>query len=83
MTDSSLETKNKLISDFNDKIYHSHGKKTISCGILIAIYANLNICVKNKVNDNDSRVLIVEITINGFGYLRINLYIMPILKENS
>ena len=30
-----------------------------SCGVLIAIYGNLNICVKNKVNDTDGRVLIL------------------------
>ena len=34
----------------------------------------MNICVKNKVNDNDGRVLILEDTIDGSDYLHINLY---------
>ena len=34
----------------------------------------MNICVKNKVNDNDCRVLILEATIDGSDYLLINLY---------
>ena len=54
-THSSLETEKKWIDDFEDKIYYSLGK-TNSCGVLIAFYGNLNIYVKNKVNDNDGRV---------------------------
>ena len=50
-THSSVETEKKWTDDFKDKIYYSHGK-TNSCGVLIAIYGNLNICVKNKVHDN-------------------------------
>ena len=56
-----------------DKIYYSHGK-TNSCGVLIAIDGNLNICVKDKVHDNDGRILILDATINGFDYLIINFY---------
>ena len=64
----------KWIDKFKDKItYYSHGK-TNSCGVLIAIYGNMNICVKNKVNDNDGSVLILEATIDGSDYLLINLY---------
>ena len=40
----------------------------------MAIFGNLNICVKNKVNDNDGRVLILEATIDGSDNLFINLY---------
>ena len=72
-THSSVETEKKWIDDFKDKIYYSHGK-TNSCGVLIAIYGNLNICVKNKVHDNDGRVLILDATINGSDYLLINVY---------
>ena len=67
---SSIETEKKRIDDFKD---YSHGK-TNSCGALIAIYGNLNICVKNKEHDNDGRVLILDATINGSDYLLINVY---------
>ena len=79
-THSSVETENKWIDNFKDKIYYSHGK-TNSCGLLIAFYGNLNICVKNKVNDNDGRVLILEATIDGSDYLLINLYNANTEKE--
>ena len=61
------------MDDFKGNIYYSHGK-TNSCGVLIAIYGNLNIYVKNKVHDNDGRVLILDATINGSDYLLINFY---------
>ena len=46
-THSSVETEKKWTDDFKDKICYSHGK-TNSCGVLIAIYGNLNICIKNN-----------------------------------
>ena len=72
-THSSLEIEKKWAGDCKDKIYYSHGK-TNSCGVLIAVYGNLNICVKNKVNDNDGKVLILEATIDGSYYRLVNLY---------
>ena len=72
-TRSSVETEKKWIDDSKDKIYYSHGK-TNSCGVLIAIYGNLNICVKNKLYDNNCRVLILDAKINGSDYLLIHFY---------
>ena len=66
-------TEKKWIDNLKDKIYYCHDK-TNSYGVLIAIYGNLNICVKNKVNDNDGRVLILEATIDRSEYLLINLH---------
>ena len=37
-----------MVDDFKNEIYYSHSKNN-SCGVLVAIYGNLNICVKNKV----------------------------------
>ena len=42
--------------------------------VLIAFYSNLNICVRNKVNGNDGRVLILKATIDGSDYLLVNVY---------
>ena len=68
----TYSTEKKWNDDFKGKFYYSLGK-TNSGGVLIAIYGNLNICVKNKVNGNDGRVLILKATIDGFDYLLINL----------
>ena len=70
---SSVETEKKWIDDFNGKIYYLHGK-TDSCAVLIAVYSNLNIYVKNKVHGNDGRVLILDATVYGSDYLVINFY---------
>ena len=72
-THSSLETEKKWIDDFKDKICYSYSKTNLY-GVLIAFYGNLNICFKNKVNDNDGRVLILESPYK---------YIMSMLKKNS
>ena len=52
----------------------THMTKTNSRGILIASCGNLNISVKNKVDGNDGRFLILEATIYVSDYLLINLY---------
>ena len=72
-THSSVEIEKKWIHGFKEKIYYTHGKKK-SIGKLIAIYSNLNIYVKNKVHDNDCRVLILEAATDGSNHLLINLY---------
>ena len=41
------------------KFTYSHSK-TDSRGVLIAVYINLNICVKHTVKGNHGRVLILE-----------------------
>ena len=41
----------------------------------------MNICVKNKVNDNDGGVLILVATIDGSDYLLINLHNSNTKKE--
>ena len=63
-THSSVETEKKWTDNFKDKIYYSH-EKTNSCGVLIAFAGNLNIFIKNKVNGNDGRILILEATTDG------------------
>ena len=41
----------------------------------------MNICPKNKVNDNGDRILILEATIDGSDYLLINFYNANTEKE--
>ena len=43
----------------------------------------MNICVKNKVNHNDGRVLILEATADGSDYLLKNLYNANTEREPS
>ena len=49
----------------------------------MAIYGNMNICVKNKVNDNDGSGLILKATIDGSDYFLINLYNPNTERERS
>ena len=72
-THSLKVTKNIWSDEFNGDIFFSYGK-TDSCGVLIGFYGNINYSVKKKLSDNSGRTLVLHVTINGTGYLLINLY---------
>ena len=46
---SAKEKKKKWIDYFNDKIYISH-LKIDSCGVLIGVYGDFNICTNDRIN---------------------------------
>ena len=53
--------------------FFSHGK-TNFCGVLVGCYGNINYSVTKKLSDNSSRILVLDVTIDGTDYLLINLY---------
>ena len=70
---SSIDTEKQWNDEFKGQLYFSHGK-TISCSVLIAFYANINAVVKNEFNDDNGRILILEMTIDDTEYLLANVY---------
>ena len=62
-THSSIDTEKQWNDEFKGQIYFSHGK-TNSCGVLTAFYGNMNVVVKNKMNDENGRILILEVMID-------------------
>ena len=48
--------------------------KTNSCGALVGFYGNIKYYVKKKLSGNNSRILVLEVAIDGTDYLLINLY---------
>ena len=48
--------------------------KTNSCGALVDFYGNIKYYVKKKLSGNNSRILVLEVAIDGTDYLLINLY---------
>ena len=70
---SSIDTEKQWNDEFKGQLYFSHGK-TISCSVLIAFYANINAVVKNQFNDDNGRILILEMTIDDTEYLLANVY---------
>ena len=72
-THSSKVTEKIWTDEFNGDLFFSHGK-TNSCGVLVGFYGNINYSVKKKLSDNGSRILVVDITIDGTEHLLINPY---------
>ena len=48
--------------------------KTNSCGALVGFYGNIKYYVKKKLSGNNSRILVLDVAIDGTDYLLINLY---------
>ena len=50
---------------------HGHSK---SCGVAIGFLGNMNFNVLNKIQDNDGRILILDVQVDDAVFLLINLY---------
>ena len=70
----SLKVTKKIGGDeVNGDLLFSHGK-TNSCGILVGFYGNIHYSAKKKLIDNNGRILVLDVIIDGTEYLLINLY---------
>ena len=70
----SLKVTKKIGSnEFNGDLLFSQGK-TNSCGILVGFYGNIHYSAEKKLIDNNGRILVLDVIIDGTEYLLINLY---------
>ena len=51
----------------------SHGYSN-SCGVAIGFLGNMNFNVLNKIQDNDGRILILDVQVDDAAFLLINLH---------
>ena len=72
-THSGSDDEKKWRENFGDNTFFSHGKRN-SCGVLISYIGTHNFVVNNQKTDNDSRILILDVTINDVNFVLINLY---------
>ena len=72
-THSSVDTEKQQNDKFKGQLYFTHGK-TNSYGVLIAFYGNINVVVKNQFNDDNGRILILEVMIDDTQYLLVNVF---------
>ena len=61
-THSSVETEKQWNGGFKGQLYFSHGKAN-SSGVLTGFYGNINVLIKKQLNDENERILILEVTI--------------------
>ena len=70
---SLLNQKIIMVRRINGNLCSSH-RKTNSCGVLIAFLGDISFTAKNKVNDCNGRILILETRIDNPEYLLVKLY---------
>ena len=72
-THSNSKVEQKWKEDFRGHIFYSHGK-TNSCGVLTAYFGKETFTVKKQETDKEGYILILDVSVNDFEYILINLY---------
>ena len=67
-------------NEFKGQLYVSYGK-TNSFGVLNVFYGNINLVIRKKLNDENGRILILEVTIDDNEYLLIKILIQNVNKK--
>ena len=55
------------------KLFFSHGHSN-SCGVTIGFLGNMNFNILNKIQNNDGRILILDVQVDDTAFLIINIY---------
>ena len=63
----------KWKDDFKGEVFYSRGKSN-SCGVLICFIDSKNLFIRNKLSDNDGRILILDVDIDDGNFSLINFY---------
>ena len=72
-THSLTVTEKQWHDEFKGQLFFFHGKTNL-CFLLIAFYSSVTVVVKNQLNDNNGRILILEVTIDDTEHLLVNVY---------
>ena len=72
-THSTVYDEKRWQDELKGKLFFSHGHSN-SCGVAIGILLNMNFNVLNKIQDNDGRILILDVQVDDAAFLLINLY---------
>ena len=59
--------------ELKGKLFFPHGHSN-SCEVAIGFLGNMNVNVLNKIQDNDGRILILDVQVDDTTFLLINLY---------
>ena len=72
-THSTVNDEIKWKDDFKGEVFYSPGKSN-SCGVLICLIGSEKVFIRNKLSDNDGRILILDADIDDENFILINLY---------
>ena len=63
-THSTINDEIKWKDDFKGEVFYSHSKSN-SCGVLICFLDSKKLFIRNKLSDNDGRILILDVDIDA------------------
>ena len=63
-THSTVNDEIKWKDDFKGEVFYSHSKSN-SCGVLICFLDSKKLFIRNKLSDNDGRILILDVDIDA------------------
>ena len=72
-THSTVNDEIKWKDDFKGEVFYSHGKSN-SCSVLICFIGSKRLFIRNKLSDNDGRILILDADIDDRNFSLINFY---------
>ena len=72
-THSTVNDEIKWKDDFKGEVFYSHGKSN-SCSVLICFIGSKRLFIRNKLSDNNGRILILDVDIDDENFILINLY---------
>ena len=72
-THSTLFDEKRWQDELKGKLFFSHGHSNF-CGVAIGFLGNMNFNVLNKIQDNDGRILVLDVQVDDTTFLLINLY---------
>ena len=70
---SAVYDEKRWQDDLKGKLFFPNGHSN-SCGVAIDLLGNMNFNVLNKIQDNDGRILILDVQVDDAAFLLINLY---------
>ena len=65
---------------FKGEVFYSHGKSN-SCGVLIYLIGSKKLFIRNKLSDNDGRILILDVDIDDENFILICITLTPKLNN--
>ena len=72
-THSTFNDENIWKNDFNVPVCYSHATSQ-SCGVIIAVFGNLNFLVNKQGGDKNGQILILDLNKNEIRYVLVNIY---------
>ena len=72
-THSTVNDEIKWKDDFKGEVFYTHGKYN-SGGVLICLIGSKTFFIRNKLSDNDGRILILDPDTDDENFILINLY---------